>query len=200
MNRLLYLGIIGLILTACTSTPTQTWPVIPYETRMAELATISHWRIKGRFNLTMPKARESASFYWHYQNPDHYTLHFIAPLGLKSAKLTQSPAGARLMVPDKPVREASTAQVLLARHFGVAWPIDYLRYWIRGMPAPNLGAEVTENKYNHLTQIIQDGWTIQYKAYRHYQGMAVPASMTIEGKDIHLTLHFSNWAPGQLSS
>jgi outer membrane lipoprotein LolB len=101
------------------------------------------------------------------QRGDTATLQLLNPLGQTMARVVTSPSsGATLELPDRPLQAAPDVEALMQRAIGFPLPIDGLRYWLRPAPAPHSQAQTQTNpNTGRITQIRQDGWTIDYLAY-----------------------------------
>jgi len=100
------------------------------------------------------------------QQADATTLQLLNPLGQTMARISVSPAGATLEVPDRAVQTAPAVETLMQRAIGFPLPMDGLRYWLKPEAAPNTPAQITHDPVSgRVKQIRQDNWTIDYLAY-----------------------------------
>lgn len=94
------------------------------------------------------------------------TLQLLNPLGQTLARVSVSPAGATLELPDRPVQTAPAVETLMQHAIGFPLPMDGLRYWLKPEAAPNTPAQITKDPVSgRISQIRQDDWTIDYLAY-----------------------------------
>ena len=127
------------------------------------------------------------------QQADASTLQLLNPLGQTMARISVSPAGATLEVPDRPVQTAPAVETLMQRAIGFPLPMDGLRYWLKPEAAPNTPAQITHDPVSgRISQIRQDDWTIDYLAYDDPAGdntakPASPDSAPLALKRVNLT-------------
>ncbi len=101
-----------------------------------------------------------------HQDTTETTLDLIDPLGQTLARVTVLPTGATLELPGKAPQSAPAVEALMQHAIGFPLPLAGLRYWLRPQTAPDTPAQVQRDPASgRLTQIRQDGWTIDYLAY-----------------------------------
>jgi len=95
------------------------------------------------------------------------TLELRTPLGQTLAVVTASPAQATLELPNRQPLTADNVATLMQTSLGFALPVEGLRYWLQPSVAPTSRARTTADPQDpsRLSQIRQDGWTIDYVAY-----------------------------------
>ena len=187
------------LLCSCTWTQPIDWPNYSYSERMQRLTGLSQWQWRGGLLLSdATQQHHRINTYWRYGGAHDYTLNFIAPLGVKSARLTVNQDGAQLQQSGQPTQTAASAEQLVAHYFGHGWPVQHLAYWVRGMPVPNQASKLTENQHHHIQTLTQDGWHITYHAYQLVDGYALPSALTISKDPFSLRIKIQTWQlPGQ---
>ncbi|HEY1611056.1 MAG TPA: lipoprotein insertase outer membrane protein LolB [Paraburkholderia sp.] len=105
-------------------------------------------------------------FTWR-ENDATVTLELRTPLGQTLAIVTSSPAQATLELPNRQPITADNVSTLMQTSLGFALPVEGLRYWLQPSVAPDSRAHTTADQQDpsRLSQIRQDGWTIDYLAY-----------------------------------
>jgi len=106
------------------------------------------------------------NFDWR-ENDATVTLELRNPLGQTLAVVTSSPAQATLELPNKQPLTADNVSTLMQASLGFALPVEGLRYWLQPSVAPTSRARTSAEQQDpsRLSQIRQDGWTIDYLAY-----------------------------------
>ena len=90
----------------------------------------------------------------------------IAPLGQGTTLVDGNPQSVKIRTAEGE-RYADNVETLLAREFGVSVPVNGLKDWLRGLPIE--GKAVTGQRWDadgYLHQLVQDGWSVEMKAYR----------------------------------
>lgn len=103
------------------------------------------------------------------------TLQLLNPLGQTLALVTSAPSQATLELPNRQPLTADNVSTLMQQALGFALPVEGLRYWLQPSVAPTSRARTTPDPQNpqRLSQIEQDGWTIDYVAYADAPGTGV---------------------------
>ena len=114
------------------------------------------------------------NFDWH-ETDSTVTLQLLNPLGQTLALVTSAPSQATLELPNRQPLTADNVSTLMQQALGFALPVEGLRYWLQPSVAPTSRARTTPDPQNpqRLSQIEQDGWTIDYVAYADAPGTGV---------------------------
>jgi outer membrane lipoprotein LolB len=121
------------------------------------LVALDAWRARGRVAVRTPSDGFSASFDWREAN-DRGELDVRGPLGAGAARITQTPALIRIETgASAPVEVSAPFESLeseLTTRLGFPLPIASLRYWLLGVPAPDVPSEAIGSGFS------QAGWTV----------------------------------------
>lgn len=154
------------------------------------------WTLRGRAAVKVPDDSATLSVYWR-QTGEHYRISLRAPLGAGGVRLDGEPNGVVLTTSDGRRHHADSAEELLRQATGFELPVRYLRWWIRGLPAPDLGGEVllggdrtTPSGYD------QDGWQVRYSDWSAVAGFRLPGRFSVQGARVRLRVAISNWRVG----
>ncbi|MES2218113.1 MAG: lipoprotein insertase outer membrane protein LolB [Pseudomonadota bacterium] len=184
------------ILTSCATT--QTAPqapqnqVVGWEARAKTLSSITRWNISGMIAIRNPKDNVSASIHWK-QTHKNYALDLFGPMGTNAFKLTGSPHQVSLQNPHGQMFYASSPEQLLVQQTGWNLPVSNLYYWIRGLPVPGVPAQKHLDAYNHITQLDQEGWQIQYLRYTSTNSIDLPTKIFMRSNGLSVKLIISQW-------
>ena len=87
------------------------------------------------------------------------------------------------------------AATLFARYFGPdrRLPIVQMRYWLVGVPAPDLPHEETLGADRRLATLSQSGWQVRYDRYQPVGGLALPARLEMTAPGLRLRVVVSDW-------
>ncbi|HAT28284.1 MAG TPA: hypothetical protein DCS89_14800 [Gammaproteobacteria bacterium] len=90
---------------------------------------------------------------------------------------------------------AASPEDLILQQLGYELPVSFLEYWIKGLPAPDLPADLTFNELNQLTNLYQLGWSVSYTDPRLYGIIFLPrrVELTRPQNDIRLRFIGLNW-------
>jgi outer membrane lipoprotein LolB len=132
------------------------------------------WACHGRFSIryedqsiTHSTRNAYGNFDWSEARNGDVTLQLRTPLGQTLAVITSSAYDATLTLPGHAPLAASDVTSLMRGAVGFSLPVEGLRYWLRGEGKAGAAAavKVASGNAHHITQIIQDGWIIDYVPY-----------------------------------
>lgn len=197
MNALKRFAILSVcFLTACAPPrPAEEQPinkVIPLETRKAETATVSSWEIHGAMAAKNKAKGWSATMNWAQQGANSYQIRLMGPLGGGTVLISKK--GSTVTFQDGPKTSTSTnADELLLKQTGIRLPVNNLYYWVRGLPAPGGIQSEQHDKYNHLVQLKQSGYTIDFTKYTSVKGIDLPSMIRLEGNGVMVKVVIKSW-------
>lgn len=167
-GAMLLLSVAGTALLAGCATPQQKAEVA---TARASTATSYQGRFAVRYADQSGETRNAyGNFSWDEQ-ADAITLSLRNPLGSVLAIVVATPTSATLELPNQAPRTASNVEDLMQASLGFPMPVSGLRYWLRDQVAPQSHAKTATDANGRITQIVQDGWQIDYVAFA--EGAAV---------------------------
>jgi outer membrane lipoprotein LolB len=88
------------------------------------------------------------------------------------------------------VRHARDADTLTREALGYVLPVTGLTWWVQARPAPGSAFEATRDAAGRLTQLKQDGWTIDYL---QYAADARPRKLTVAREGLEIRLVADSW-------
>jgi outer membrane lipoprotein LolB len=155
---------------------------------------LDRWSLEGRLGYRSGNDGGSASFNWVQRNPGAGRIHFSGPMGFGSARLEWSPDHAQLEHGGDTVR-AQSPSMLAWRLTGLILPVEQLRYWVRGLAAPEPAATQRHESDGRLKQLHQAGWQLTFERYQKVTGLALPHRIRAEQDDQRFTVLIQSWQP-----
>lgn len=111
--------------------------------------------IGGRFSIVTPKDNYYGNYSWqHDLNSDK--LSMFSPIGTVVANITVESEIATLETSDG-VYKGKDLDALLIKQLGFTLPVNYLHYWVQGIPLPKY--PITNQLKSGFTQL---GWNVEY--------------------------------------
>lgn len=153
------------------------------------------WTLNGRVALETTEEAGSASIWWA-QSSDEYHLSLRGTLGVGSVDLQQRENQVILQTGDGERYAADSARELLLAVTGVNWPVEVLRFWVTGHPAPWLAGRAEVDEAGRVVELRQSGWVVQYDRYREVDGYQLPGRIWAEGHNSSLRLAVRDWSVG----
>lgn len=184
------------LLTACAPhQPAAELPenkVIPVEQRKAKTKTVSSWEIHGAMAAKNKSKGWSAAMNWKQNGPGTYQIRLMGPLGSGAVLIDKK--GDTVTFQDGPKKITShNADQLLVEQTGIRLPVNNLYYWVRGLPAPGPIQSEHRDNYNHLEQLKQSGYTINFTQYTAVKGIDLPSMIRLEGNGVMIKVIIKNW-------
>ena len=182
-------------MSACTQLPekiSDSEQTANWQQHLQQVSQLSHWYIEGRVGIKTDKQNGSASLFWQ-QVGDNYEMRIIAPLGQGTYVLTGSPARVEMKGPKDLFLVATTPEELLQK--GLGWSIDLqgLRYWIRGLPTPDVAHNLKLDGLGRLSVLQQSGFDVEIERYAEVEELDLPKKLKIENTNLRLKLLIQRW-------
>lgn len=176
-----------LLLSGCAATP--------HLKTSRSAAEFSDWQLDGRIALTHGDQGWHASLLWQ-QRTDGYQLKVSGPLGQGGFQLAGDDHGVVLVDAEGHSSFATDGDALLLQATGWHLPVVGLRYWVRGLPVPDIEATRVYDESGQLSHLEQSGWSIDYQRYQLVEGVALPSKMQLARDDVAVRLVINQWQLG----
>lgn len=176
-----------LLLAACVTQQTK-------QLNAQSVSTFLHtpWQEQGILSYREGKKGFSATYVWQNAN-DQYTIQMIAPLGAWHAKLNVAGSGATLSTSDGKILHAKDPLSLMEENLNWSIPVIYLRYWLWGVPAPDVAFTTQSNAQHDMTHLTQAGWSIDYLNYQNFSLARLPTKIVLAQGEKKITLVVENF-------
>jgi len=191
-SEIVWLALLITLISNCSTAP----PIAPtadWQQQQAIQEELKDWMLRGRVNVQYENESHTPRIQWH-QRDKGYNIRLWGTFNAGNTRIIGK-GGDVTMEHDGKVFKANSPEDLILQQLGYELPVSYLEYWVRGIPAPNSRADFTLNEQNQLSQINQDGWTINYKEHRQYGNFIFPrrVEVTRPRNDIRLRFVSLTW-------
>ena len=158
-----------------------------------QLQELESWELRGRVNVRYDNESHTPRINWLQQNVE-YHIRLWGTFNAGNTLIVGRPGYVSLENDGETV-DASSPEELILRQMGYELPISQLNYWIKGLPSPDSGFQLTFNELNQLTTIEQADWTINLSDMRQYGQVSLPrrVELTRPRNDIRLRFIGLNW-------
>lgn len=191
-RRYLALGLVAILLTACA--PIQPTAPADWRARQQAVDGIDRFLIEGRVAARGPVSG-SANLRWQ-QDAQDYSLRLSGPFGAGAMLIDGSPQGVRVRHKDQTLFTQDPEATLRAE-LGWTLPVDQLRWWILGLPAPDEPAQMDFDAHARLARLQQNGWTVDYQEYRAAASLSpvfdLPRRLELAQGDLRLRVLVDQW-------
>lgn len=165
----------------------------PLAARRARLAERADWRLTGRISLATEEDAWHGTLDWR-QLRKRYQIGLTGPFGHGAVQVAGNEGGVEMRTAEGGVFQDSNPDALIARELGVALPVRALRYWVRGLPVPDLPVElVFDDATGEISQMTQAGWVIDFRSRVVASGLAMPKKVFAEREGVRLRLSIGRW-------
>lgn len=159
------------LLTSCVDlhAPTASQTQFQTESPAAHLKALSQlntWTMDGALSITLKNQQPEIANYTWTQDSNHYHITLSSALSLYRITIDKNAGVITLSKNGVRVTQASTPEKLMQNALGWSLPVDLLRYWIKGMPAPKVPFTATFDSFGHLALLQQAGFTVKYNTYQ----------------------------------
>ena len=184
-RRWLILGMVFLVMTACSTTQVEEGIKYSKSTR-EHLYDLGSWSFSGRLALTGKKDAWQASIVWaHDLGSDEIKLS--GPLGQGATVIRLSSDEVIIDRGDGKVLSSRQPEDFINQQLGLAVPVRSLRYWVVGLPEPSSTFVLTTDGF------VQSGWLIEYKQEQVVNSELLPRKISVTNEQVKLKLMIDQW-------
>jgi outer membrane lipoprotein LolB len=165
--------------------------------RRAELQSRTQFALRGRVAVAAAEDGFSAGLRWQ-QHASGADIRLDGPLGVGGLRIETVASELRLTTSHGERLDGVAARAELERRLGFALPIEALRFWVQGVPAP--GSEASETRAPDAPRLIrleQQGWRIDYADYGQSDSGALPRRVAMTRAGARLRLVIETWERGE---
>jgi outer membrane lipoprotein LolB len=163
-----------------------------YQAKSDQLARFSDWSMVGRLAVSNSEDGGSGHFSWKKSSGDSQ-MDFHGALGRGAWRLEADEEGAELKLADGTIHHADSIDKLVRKQVGWEIPVDMLSWWVRGLVAPGEYQQRLIDEDGNLSELLQNGWTVEYGRYRIFEGMRLPVKLVARQADWKVKLAISDW-------
>ncbi|OQX12342.1 MAG: outer membrane lipoprotein LolB [Thiothrix lacustris] len=151
-----------------------------WQQRQAEFARMSSWRLQGKVGVQFQEQSASFTMSWLQTGNDQYEMNIKNPLTGAIVAYLKGERSEVVMQANGKTYKDSNAERLLQAQLGVSLPLDGMKYWVRGIPAPD--SPVQQVKLDALGRpelLQQSGWQVEYSGWKGTDWKALPERINL---------------------
>lgn len=199
--------IIGILLLSCavmscttlTAPPPASTIHISWQDREPLLNRLQSWDLSGKIAMQSTQDAGTASVNWR-QKSASFAITLAGPLGSNSLHLVGKPGSVYMQTANGQSLHANTPEVLVKKAWGFNLPVSNLRYWIRGLPVPQVAANSQFDATGRLQRLTQQGFVINYLNYTHVNAIDLPQRISITSPSLKIKMIIYRWQIGNYSN
>lgn len=190
----LFMGLIGCATAPTSITTPETPQPVTWGDRVGVLSHIENWDVSAMIAIrnNAKRGADSANMQWQ-QNKQNYSILLFGPLGSNSVHLTGRPGNVLLEAADGKKLSAKSPEMLLTEQTGYHIPVSNLYYWIRGLPVPAIPAQKRFDNANHLLELNQEGWLVQFLGYTSVNQIDMPDKIFLSNPAMTVKIVIHKW-------
>lgn len=151
--------------------------------------------LRGRVALAAADQGFAAGVRW-VQRGAAAQIRLDGPLGMGAVTIETDGAALRVTTGRGERLDGEAARLELERQLGFALPLDALRYWVRGLPMPDVPAtEWLEEGRPRLARLEQQGWTVEYLEYQPAPAEHRPRRLAASATGARVRMLIESWTP-----
>ena len=175
------------------SEPDAAAPDTTWQAHARELSRFQNWSMLGVLAVRSGGDASRVTMRWR-QTRDSYLVRFMGPLGVGLLEIEGSATGAEARYPNGRRASAASPELLLEQEIGWTVPLQGLRYWIVGAPAPDSAtSNMKLDDHGRLARLEQAGWTVVYERYGNLDDLALPERMRFSNETVDATVVVRRW-------
>lgn len=196
MIRIILLAGVTLALCSCAfiTTPPQSEPGVAnskaWAARQSELKGFDHWSMQGRA-ATGKFVGWSGNLSWR-ERGEHFDVRMSGPVGVGGFRAKGTLDRVQVRSEDKTFT-TDAPDALVSELLGWEFPLEGLRFWVIGLPAPGTAAQISVDEQGHLIDLTQSGWRLAYTAYQQTSGPDLPRRIILDNGDNKIKVVIDRW-------
>ena len=197
-RAILALSLSGLLLVAgCRTLPPKTvvgpGADAPWNDQRAGLETLERYGLNGRVAVAANGQGFSASLRYA-QRAGSSEMSLDGPLGIGGLRLELEGDQLEIATSRGDTLDGVEARAELERRLGFELPLNELRWWLLGIPAPG-EATVNAADTGEISDFTQRGWRVSINTRAPGLGFLLPQRLTAEREGARMKLLVENWLP-----
>jgi len=159
----------------------------PYSKKPKEaLYGLNTWAFVGRLALKSKTESWQASIGWQH-SIDEENIKLSGPLGQGAMSIRLANNQVFIDRGDGEIISSNHPEQFIYQQIGMVVPVCSLKYWVLGLPEPNLSSITTANGFE------QAEWIIEYEQIQVVNGYKIPRKIIATNEELKLKLVIDQW-------
>lgn len=190
MKQLAAAILLAALIAGCRTAP----PVVAtdWPADRAARQALANWELSGRAAVATQDEGYNAGLRWMQQG-NVSEAHLKGALGVGGIRVRAEGDALEVETSKGERLSAEEAGPALERAVGVELPISALRYWLLGVPIPDVEAQEELDEQGRLKKLQQRGWTIEYDRYSQVGGSWVPGRTRLVNGSVRVRVIADRW-------
>jgi outer membrane lipoprotein LolB len=165
----------------------------PWPEQRAALEKLDRYALNGKVAVAANGQGFTASLRYA-QQPRRADLALDGPLGIGGMRIALEEHSLGVTNSRGEALDGEAARAEIERKLGFELPLDELRWWLLGLPAPGQSdAEAADS--GEIRGFVQNGWHVAINTRAPALGFSLPQRLTAERGGARLKLFIERWQP-----
>ena len=164
----------------------------PWPEQRAALEKLDRYGLNGRVAVAANGQGFSASLRYQ-QRASHTNLALDGPLGIGGLRVDIEGKDIEIATSRGDKLDGQAARDELERRLGFQLPLDELRWWLLGIPAPGEASINEDGGSGEIRDFTQSGWRVSINSRAAGLGFSLPQRLTAEREGARLKLFVQAW-------
>ncbi len=161
-----------------------------WEARRNTLQQVQNFSLQGRL-AESGLVSFGGALSWIQTGPS-FQARFYGPLGVGAVAISGSPGNMEIQNKSG-TYQTQQPEALMQQQFGWSLPVDGLRYWVLGLPAPGAVALKLDDG-GHILSMQQNGWELVYSEYQNVAGLDLPKKFALSDPERGFKVFVDIWS------
>ena len=159
----------------------------------SRLVNHEHWEIQGVIGISYDGKHQSIN-YTYSQFGDDFILQLYGLLGIGFFEIKGKSDEIELEGYKTSIKNFNQIRDYMIKNFGWYIHHDYFKFWIKGLPVPDIMYQCEFNTNNTIKFLNQRGWNIIYKNYSliDYKYL-LPSKITMHKDNLVIKIVVKSW-------
>ena len=156
------------------------------------LYQVKQWKLEGRIAVKSGNEGWNANLFWEHDGGQE-RLRIYGPFGQGAVSIVVQSDLVYINEGNGAVTSSREPDQMLKQRLGFFVPLRSLRYWVLGLPAPDIGYQAELDEKGGLKGFSQQGWVLAFDDFSTVGDFVMPQKMTIQGNEVRLKLVVDEW-------
>ncbi len=157
-----------------------------------QLYAIKNWTLDGRIAVKAGKEGWNANLFWEHDGGQE-RLRIYGPFSQGAVSIILQNHMVYIDEGNGIVTSSRDPDDLLKKRLGFSVPLGSLRFWVLGLPAPDMEYRAELDDKGGLKGFEQQAWVLGFENFENVGNFVMPQKMTIQGNQVRLRLVVDEW-------
>jgi outer membrane lipoprotein LolB len=164
----------------------------PWPAQRAALEKLDRYALNGKVAVAANGQGFTAALRYR-QQPQRADLALDGPLGIGGMRIALEEHSLAVTNSRGEALDGEAARAEIERRLGFELPLDELRWWLLGLPAPGQSDVEAAPDSGEIRGFVQNGWHVAINTRAAALGFALPQRLTAERGGARLKLFVERW-------